>query len=654
MIRSLFILCLAFTAFASFASAAEAVSFRKEVLPILGHHCMTCHNDEKQKGDLNFKSRSSVFDRKEPVLVAGHSAKSSIIALVTSLDEEERMPPKGRALNTEEISVLKRWIDEGASWDEASLKVLERKADFRLSAKPLPPGEGHPIDRWLAPYYTQHGVDATKTVDDRLFARRVWFDIIGLPPSPETLAAFLADTAKDKRERLIDRLLADHNGYAAHWMTFWQDHLRDGTRGVDEAGNPFCNAHYHVRPITPWLQSSLIENKRYDVFVRELVNPPDLPHDPYTTAGGLTKLPRDSSGFLQGIRLGGAVPTAVQSAEVQVAQNIGQVFLGSQLKCATCHDSFIDGWKQAEVWGLASVYSEKPLEMFKAEIATGKRAAPRFLSPDLDLISPTAPVRERMKQLATSLTRPENGLFARTLVNRIWAQLMGSGLVKSLDDMAEPAWHPDLLDWLAADFIAHGYDLKYLIRQILTSRAWQMPAATEATVQSAPFVFRGPALRRLTAEQFADTLYALQGRPHRAWEQRATPLFDALGRPDRQLVVTTRDSEATMLQALEVLNGRTLHELLKETISTASPPLGTKNNEPGTKNRIQQNQPTPITPGADLVHLAEQRFTLALSRAPTERERAILRTIFGANPSLDDLADVSWLTLMKPEFQLLQ
>jgi hypothetical protein len=648
MIRAFFILALVAS-----ASAAEPVSFRKDVLPILGHHCFKCHSGDKAKGDLDFKSRASVFDREEPILVPGHSDESTILALVMSTDDD-RMPPTGRSLNAEEISVLERWINEGASWDDASLQMLARKADFRLAATSLPAGDGHPIDRWLAPYFLKHGVDASATVDDRLFARRLWFDVIGLPPPTETLAAFLADTRLDKRERLIDQLLADNEGYAARWMTFWQDHLRDGTRGVDEAGNPFCPDHYHVRPITPWLKTALLENKPYDVFVRELVNPPDLPRDPYKNPpDGLKKLPRDSSGFLQGIRLGGATPTAVQSAEVQMAQNLGQVFLGVQLKCATCHDSYVDGWKQADVWGLAGIYSDTPLEMFRAEIATGTMATPKFLFPDLDLVSPTAPVRERMQQLATSITRPENGLFARTIVNRIWAQLMGNGLVTTLDDMAEPAWHPDLLDWLAADFIAHRYDLKHLIRRILTSRAWQMPAVREPSGRQTPFVFRGPALRRLTAEQLIDTVYAFQGRPHRAWEQRATPLFDAMGRPDRQLVATTRDSEATMLQALEAINGRTLHELLKETTSAAaSPEQGDSPNDPAA--RVKKNRPVPIAVDAALPRVAEQRFSRALSRDPTERERTILRGIFGANPSLDDLADATWLIVMKPEFQLLR
>jgi hypothetical protein len=686
------------------AGVIEAPSFRKEVLPLFAHHCFKCHGDEKQKGDLNFKSRASVFDRAEPILVPGKSAQSLVMKLVTSHDEEERMPPKGRPLNETEIATLRSWIDSGAPWEEADVNALSRKVDFRLAAPALPPGQGNPIDRFLAPYFARHEVDANRDVEDRLFARRAWFDVVGIAPPENELDAFLADGEPGKRTRLIDRLLSEHSGYAAHWISFWQDHLRDGTKGVDEAGNPLCLDHYHVRPITPWLHEALLNNKPYDVFVRELVCPPDLPRDPYADPKAFKNLPRDSSGFLQGIRIGGATPTAVQAAEVQAAQNIGQVFLGTQLKCATCHDSFVDGWKQTEVWALASVYAEKPLEIYKAENPTGEFSRAGFLFPELDRISPNAPVRERVAQLAESLTRPENGLFARTIVNRIWARLMGRGLVEPLDDMAEPAWHPELLDWVAADFIAHRYDLKHLIRQILTSRAWQMPAVAVSRTPENPFVFRGPWIRRLTAEQFADTLYALQGRPYRAWEQRASPLFDALGRPDRQLVATTRNHEATVLQSLEFLNGQNLHALLYQPDSSAAQPtminercpVTNRSIGPGTPRpnpriilhdglpigvedlaseqaferepakylprlegdirvaRVSQNRAAAISEGADLLTIAEQRFTRALSRPPTPRETGIMMSVFGTQPSRDDLADITWLTLMKPEFQLLQ
>lgn len=685
------------------AAAVPAVSFRKDVLPVFGHHCFKCHGDEKPKGDLNLRSRTAVFDRADPILVPGHSARSLLIDLVTNPNPEDRMPPKGRALSVEEVDVLRRWIDAGAPWDDADTRALTRRPDFRLAAPALPPGEGNPIDRFLAPYFARHQVDPAAQVDDRHFARRVWFDVVGLPPPPAQLQEFLADRDPRRRERLIDRLMSDTHGYAAHWMAFWQDHLRDGTRGIDEGGNSLCRAHYHVRPITPWLHRALVENKPYDQFARELINPPDLPRDPYADSDAFRKLPRDSSGFLQGIRIGGAPATAVQSPEIQAAQNIGQVFLGAPLKCATCHDSYIDGWKQKEVWALASVYAEKPLEIFKAETPTGRFAPAGFLFPELGRIDPAAPVRERVAQLAASLTSPENGLFARTVVNRVWARLFGRGLVETLDDLAEPAWYPELLDWLAADLIGHGYDLKHLIRQILTSRAWQRPGVAPAATAGAEPVFRGPLIRRLSSEQFLDTLYTLQGRPHRAWEQQPSPLSDVLGRPDRQIVATSRDTQATVLQWLELQNGSTLHQLLLQREAPPAPgecinevcpvngrrldalaggrkpeivmyegmPIGISNPaavrsfksdpkkylpaiaEALRVTAIVRNRSALIAPGTDLVALAESRFLHALGRAPNDRERAVFRGVFGAAPTLADLADATWLILMKPEFQLL-
>jgi hypothetical protein len=465
---------------------------------------------------------------------------------------------------------------------------------------------------------------------------------------------------------------------------------------VDEAGDPLCEDHYHVRPITPWLLESLRANKPYDLFVRELVNPPDLPRDPYADTAAFRKLPRDSSGFLQGIRMGGAEPTAIQSVELQAAQNIGQVFLGIPLKCATCHDSFIDGWKQREVWALASVYSEKALEIHRAELPTGQHAPAAFLFPELDRIQPDAPVRERVAQLAESLTAPENGLLARTLVNRIWAQLNGRGIVGQLDDMAEPAWHPELLDWLAADFIAHGYDIQHVLRRIMTSRAWQMPADLSVPVPGREYIYRGPQVRRLGAEQFLDTLYVLQGRGYRAWEQQSSALADALGRPDRQIVVTSRDDAATVLQSLKLQNGRAFRALLYQHEPPSLPRPSINDRCPVTNRRlgvnprqkhevllhegwpigfvdassasaftnnpalylpklekdihvarVGLNRPAPIPPGTDLLRLAADRFTHALSRPPNPAEVEIMRRVFGSNPTLDDLAHENAYRLLK-------
>src|SRR5262249_51431868 len=282
-------------------------------------------------------------------------------------------------------------------------------------------------------------------IDDRIFARRAYVDIVGLIPRPEELETFLADRAADKRARLVQRLLADNQRYAEHWLTFWNDLLRNDYRGTGYI-------YGGRKQITSWLYEALATNKRYDRFVAELINPSP-----------------ESEGFAKGIVWRGVV-NASQTPQMQAAQNISQVFMGVNLKCASCHDSFINDWMLADAYGLASVYADGELEMVRCDKPTGQKAAMKFLYPELGSIDPKASKEDRMKRLAEIMTSKQNGRLARTVVNRFWARFMGRGLVEPLDDMEQRAWNPELLDWLAADLIENGYDLKKLIERILTSQ----------------------------------------------------------------------------------------------------------------------------------------------------------------------------------------
>jgi hypothetical protein len=184
-------------------------------------------------------------------------------------------------------------------------------------------------------------------------------------------------------------------------------------------------------------------------------------------------------------------------------------------------------------------------------------------------------LESRRKAAAEWFTHPENGRFARTIVNRYWRKLFGRGIVEPADDMDAEPWNQDLLDWLASDFAANGFDLQHLIRTILTSRAYQMEAAAERDAEK-NYIFRGPRLRRLTAEQFEDTISAVTGdwrvnsprnETHasytREWRLKSDPLSRVMGRPIRDQVYTERSAEATTLQALELTNGPLLSQRLE-------------------------------------------------------------------------------------------
>lgn len=359
--------------------------------------------------------------------------------------------------------------------------------ELRRPALPSPkPGAtpDHPIDALLQPYFEKHNLQPAAVVDDRLFARRAYLDITGLLPTPAELAQFQADQRPGKREQLAVQLLADKFRYAEHWLSFWSDALRNDYRGTGyiDGGR---------KQITAWLFESLVDNKPFDQFVRELISP-----NP------------DSEGFIKGIVWRGVV-NASQVPPVQAAQNVSQVFMGINLKCASCHDSFINDWKLNDAYALAGVFSDGPLEIHRCDKPTGAFAPLKFLYPELGAVNGEAPRIERMRQLATLIASPNNGRLARTVVNRIWSRFFGRGIVSPVDEMDNAPWNSDLLDWLAADLVDHGYDLKHTMRRLVTSRAYQLPAMKPLEHEQDEFVFSGPLVRRMSAEQFIDGMATL-------------------------------------------------------------------------------------------------------------------------------------------------
>ncbi len=610
-------------------AATRTIDFARDVKPILQVACVRCHARGNDKGGYTLDTRDLLVKGGDtgPAIVPGNSADSFLIALVAGLEPEMVMPRKGSRLTADQIGILRAWIDQGAVWDPAV--TLARTPPRNLARRvPPPPKAARPgIDAYLAPYFAQHGLSTATAADDRTFIRRVSLDAIGVLQAPEEIRAFEADTRPDKHAALVSRLLSDDRRYAEHWLSFWNDLLRNDYRGTGyiDGGR---------RQITAWLYAALANNLPYDRFVADLVNP--VP---------------GTEGFTSGIVWRGVV-NASQTPEMQAAQNISQVFMGVNLKCASCHDSFINEWQLADAYGLAGVYASGPLEMVECDRPTGKTASLKFLYGELGAIDPAAPQSVRLDQLMHALTGPANGRLARTVVNRLWARFMGHGLVEPVDDMEQPSWHEDLLDWLAEDLVAHGYDLKHTMRAILTSQAYRR-AAVDPLPPDAPYVFRGPEIRRLTAEQFVDAISATTGvwepaslarlnamlirdadlpKPDRlrAALTAATPLTTALGRPNREQVVTTRISAPTTLQTLELLNGGTLAERLSK----------------GAAQLAGES----LAPRA----LVEAIFMRALGRAPRPPELALALETLGPRPSSAAIEDVLWGVVMLPEFQLVR
>ena len=605
---------------------AAPVSFINEVHPILAEHCFKCHAGDARKGGLKMDTRDGVTAGGEngPAVALGDHLNSLLIKRVTAESDDDRMPPKGRRLTPEEVAVLAAWIDAGLPWEEVEAKPTGYQAPLNLTPVPPAPEGVNLVDHHIDAYMAKQGLPAPEAVSDALFMRRTALDVTGLLPEENELKDFLHNDAPDKRAKLVDAQLADIQAYAEHWISFWNDLLRNDFEGTGYIDGGRA-------PITDWLYFALLENKPYDQFVKELI------------------APRPSSqGFIKGIVWRGDNAT-VQLPSMQAASNVSQVFLGVNMKCASCHDSFINHWKLKDAFGLANSFSETPMEMVRCDVPTGEAAPYKFLWPELGEVDPALDLRARQKRIAELVTTPANGFFTRTVVNRMWALLFGRGLVEPLDVIENEPWHPELLDALAQDLINNGYNLKHTLATMMKSKAYGWQAAKSAPEPDAPFVFAGPIVRRMSAEQFYDALSTMTGVWHdnpkflkpderkaekaegtvRAWRLSSDTLTRAMGRTNREQVTTRRDDASTTLQFLELTNGATLARQVKRSAAQVAAEAE------GRTHRLV----------LDL-------FRRGLQRAPSQEELQLAASLVGDAASPEGVEDLLWSMVMLPEFQL--
>lgn len=467
-------------------SEAQQDKLNLEVRAILAHNCYQCHNENKQKGGLVLDNKAGVFKGGESgLVVVPNQAEASELykRIILSPDHEDVMPKKGKVLKADEIAIIKLWIKNGAHWSDQALKVFPEAA-LALEKPVLPTSskKEHPVDQIIDAYFASEGIKWPAVVEDPIFIKRAYLDILGLLPAPGAIDEFIKDTDPNKREQLIDVLLSDTSNYTQNWLSFWNDLLRN-----DYSGPGFITGGR--KQITDWLYTSLEENKPYDQMVKELVNPS-----------------KASEGFIKGIEWRGEV-NASQTIEMQAAQNIGQSLMGINVKCASCHNSFVSNLTLEQTYGFASIFADSVLELNRCDKPIGKMAKVSFIYPELGEVDAER-IKDRLLRLSQVMVKPENGRLYRTVTNRMWDRLMGRGIIEPLDEMDNTPWNATLLDWLAADFIDSNHDLKYLIKLIMTSEAYQLPTvkyAKQEDLRSA-YQFKGPVLRRLSAEQFSDAV----------------------------------------------------------------------------------------------------------------------------------------------------
>jgi len=353
-----------------------------------------------------------------------------------------------------------------------------------------------PIDRIVMQKLAALGLKPSPRSSDTDFLRRVYLDVIGLLPTPEEVRAFVANRDPQKREKLIDSLL-QRPEYVDFWTMKWADLLRCSRRLLSEKGMyTFYN----------WIRQSVSENKPWDQFARELL-----------LAGGSTYQEGPANFF------------RTSSKPEELAETTSQVFLGVRIQCARCHNHPYEKWTQNQYWQMAAFFAQVKAKQGNAErellvyaTSSGEVKHPKTQKEVTPCALDSSPLPatyhgDRREALVEWLTSPRNPFFARIIVNRIWRHLMGRGLVEPVDDMrvTNPPSNESLLDWLAQDFVQHGYDLKYLIRTILRSETYQRSAEpAHGNARDTRYYSHYP-FKRLGAEQLMDAITSATGVPEK-------------------------------------------------------------------------------------------------------------------------------------------
>ena len=615
----------------------QEVELNLQVRAILAHNCYKCHGPEKVKGDLRLDNKILVFKGGEngAVIIPGNAEESELYRRISlPANHKDLMPSKEKRLSDADIAVIAFWIKKGAPWPEGE----DTKSVFRLAElaprNPVLPNASsnltNPIDLWTNQYFLKNKISWSAPVEDKIFLKRIYLDIIGLLPKQEEYAAFIQDPRPDKRNIWIRQLLNREDDYATHWLSFWNDALRN-----DYTGTGYITGGRHN--ITDWLYKSIKSNKPYDQFVKELISPT-----------------KESKGFIDGIKWRGVI-NASQRTEMQAAQNVSQVFLGLNLKCASCHNSFVSDWKLSDAYGFANIFADTSLEINRCDKPTGKYTNPQILWKELGTIDSSATREVKMSQLAVSIIKKENGRLYRTLVNRVWAQMMGRGLVEPVDVMDNEPWSQDLLDWLAYNFQQNGSNIKELIYLIASSNTYQLSSVgfkNPNEIFSQAYTFGGTLRKRMSAEQFSDAAGAVIGPIFpdsiMMYKPMFSPGFDtsinfyarsafvannsflmALGRPNRETVATSRESQANLLQAMELTNGDRFNSMIRR----------------GAEKWKKQYVKTDI--------IIKEMYSRALGRAPLDGEYKVAKKLLGENASIDSIQDFFWAMMLLPEFQII-
>lgn len=555
--------------------------FKESVGQTLTASCLNCHGGETVKADFDLSSREKLIA--SGFIEPGDAENSYLLGLLRH-QEEPHMPLRADKLSDESIAAIAKWIDLGAPYDKPLAgeaapgeKSAEQATDFwsLQPLAPLAPPENatdwakSPIDQFVWEKLNEQGIAPNPTADRRTLIRRAYFDLIGLPPTADEVAAFVADEDPAAYEKLIDRLLASPQ-YGERWARHWMDVARFAESfGYEQDTDRQFAFHYR-----DFLIQALNDDLPYDKFVAwQLAGDEIEPHNP---------LAQMATGFLGA----GAFPTQLTEAEFEQARydelddvvaTTGTAFLGLTIGCARCHDHKFDPISSADYYRMASTFTTTIRSLAEIDVPTDGEAKPvtvqvnteggkkiphladgrgfphfyastHFLTRgdvaqkgevaefgfpavltrghDRDYwqteeIPSESKLSYRRTALANWMTDAQEGaggLLARVIVNRLWHHHFGRGIVSTPSDFGvqgDPPSHPQLLDWLAVDLVHNGWQLKRMHKQIMTSQTYmQSAAATPEQLAADPknFLLWRHTPRRLEGEAIRDSMLAVSGQ----------------------------------------------------------------------------------------------------------------------------------------------
>lgn len=346
------------------------------------------------------------------------------------------------------------------------------------------------LDRHIESKLKQEGIKPSKQSKDAEFLRRLHLDLTGKIPTIEEVQDFLKDRSKDKREKKIKQLIRSER-YLDYWSSIWVKWLV-GRSNLDRD---------HRMELQTWVRDALANNMPYNQFVKKLLS-----------AEGDVRQNGAGNFFVR-----------YEASPIDLTAQICRLFLGIPMQCAQCHDHKTEEWLQTDFYGVAAFFTGTRREGVYEKDERGRDRRVSYIIKDTDEGRISIPEEhepipprfldgeayqgqslKRRQALSEWITRKDNPYFSHATVNRIWAYFMGRGFVEPLDGFGEesPPTNPDLLDWLAEDFVIHGYDLQYLMRTILNSKAYQRTSETNKSNKNDEIYYSHAYIKPLSAEQF--------------------------------------------------------------------------------------------------------------------------------------------------------